>query len=485
MEYLGGRRRGSAGSVVVCCVFGGCRQKYLPVQGDARINPLVEQGTLACMNIRIIYSWIHMQGLLRDYIRATLYHPTLGYFCKQRAPMACLDAPIAFDTLDGRDDYLDVVADHYNTLQHHWLTPAELFRPHIGRSIASYMVGQWDKKREMQGRNENLTIVELGGGTGSLACDILEWLREHRSDLYASCRYESIDISENLARMQECRVRDRGHGPVFRSNVGDACQQETWKSVVNRNDCPFIIGMEVLDNLPHDKVVPMDRGDGDMIWMESCVSMVHDDIGEVDEVFRPVSDACIRHVLGVYLQMNEESLDRDGRMGKYLEKKGTQKKTLFDAVFAWLLDIQGVPEPVFLPTSAYMLFDAIQHAVPHHQLILSDFDYLPDVIIAGEHAPIVSSTTDGKARDRGTLFPPFGSSDIFFPTNFELLKRLYLSIQEKSSLQEIELDVQYEKAEEFFRDNVPDISLATTKSGFVPLLEDYSNTSFLLTKERC
>lgn len=367
--------------------------------------------------------------------------------------MACLEAPIDFTVLQDRDAYSRVVADHYRKLQNHWLTPAELFRPHIGRSIASYIVKRLEEKQW----NRSVTLVELGGGTGSLACDILEWIQQHRSDIYGSCRYVSMDISENLAAMQQRRACQHGHENVFQSHVGDACMADTWKSVIGDEEC-FIIGMEVLDNLPHDKVVAMDGGDGEMVWMESCV-------GE-EEVFRPVSDEVILRVLDIYLEMRESHPSSTGG-----------GNPMIDAVFKWLLDAQRIPEPIFLPTAAFMLFDTILTTVPKHELILSDFDYLPDVVVPGEHAPLVSSTEGGRTRDWGTLFAPFGSADIFFPTNFELLKRLYQSLSTSHGI------VQYEKAEEFFKKSIPDMSQAATQSGFVPLIEDYKNTSFLLTTQ--
>ncbi len=368
--------------------------------------------------------------------------------------MACLEAPIQFPNLGDRDAYIRVVADHYRKLRNHWLTPAELFRPHIGRSIASYIVERLEEKQW----HGDVTLVELGGGTGSLACDILQWLKEHRIDVYDSCKYISIDISENLAAMQQRRVHEHGHGDAFHSHVGDACHQETWKKSVGNREC-FIIGMEVLDNLPHDKVVAMDKGGGEMIWMETCV-------GE-EELFRPVSDDLIKRVLDIYLRMRESH-----------PSQSSVASPVVDAVFNWLLDVQGVPEPIFLPTSACLLFDTIHATVPKHEMILSDFDHLPDVLVPGENAPLVSSTKDGKTRDWGTLFAPFGSADIFFPTNFELLKKMYQS--EKKVTHD---NVQYEKAEAFFKRYVPDISQAATQSGFVPLIEDYSNTSFFLTRQ--
>ena len=410
--------------------------------------------------------------LLRDFIKASLYDPVHGYFCKKVAPLAHLEEPIPFHKLADRNAYYEAVADQYAALQSHWLTPAEIFTPHIGNSIASYISGRVESKRREEGWDGPVNIVEIGAGTGTLAHDVLNWLRSHRQDLYGQCKYTTIDISGTLSEQQEQRVKGAGHASdVFQACVGDACEADTWERY-GENEC-FIIGMEVLDNMPHDKVVCVEDDSGEMVWMESCVEFEDDVMFDRDpqEILRHVSDATIMGVFKAYMDMNES------------QSQGLS----IDSTFKWLLDISRQPEPVFLPTATALLFDSIQKTVPKHELIFSDFDFLPDVVVPGENAPIVSSTIDGKARDRGTLFAPFGSSDIFFPTNFEFLKVLYSHSRRNmpgAGGQEGSSAALHCKASEFFSSHVPDIAKATTKSGFVPLIEDYSNTSFFLTRQR-
>ena len=143
-----------------------------------------------------------------------------------------------------------------------------------------------------------------------------------------------------------------------------------------------------------------------------------------------------------------------------------------DSVLRWLFDMTGTPDPVWLPTGAYALLRAIRH-VPNHELLLADFDFLPNVVIAGENAPIVSSTVGGRAVDRGELLSaPFGSVDVFFPTNFRLLSAMYRSMHPTGQ-------VCVEKAGSFLQATLPegDQPLIRTQDGAAPLFDDYENTN--------
>jgi hypothetical protein len=84
------------------------------------------------------------------------------------------------------------------------------------------------------------------------------------------------------------------------------------------------------------------------------------------------------------------------------------------------------PDVAFLPTTCLALLDVLHAARPQHTLIAADFDALPDVTITGDCAPLVSSrSAPGQAVDHSTLYVPWGSADIFFPTDFDTLTALY------------------------------------------------------------
>lgn len=65
----------------------------------------------------------------------------------------------------------------YKELQASWLTPVEIFQPHYGRAIAACILGRWRQlaaSAAAAGRPAPpLRIYEIGGGTGTLARNVL------------------------------------------------------------------------------------------------------------------------------------------------------------------------------------------------------------------------------------------------------------------------------------------------------------------------
>lgn len=146
----------------------------------------------------------------------------------------------------------------------------------------------------------------------------------------------------------------------------------------------------------------------------------------------------------------------------------------------------------FIPSMATLFFEQLQRYFPLHKLLLVDFDFLPDAM-QGKNGPVVQ----GKVRSSINTFfcsqKPFfdvadkyisyssycdvekGSCDIFFPTNFPALKHLYCNISTRPFN-----TVQLVKHSNFLQIH-GNISKTVTKSGFNPLLEDYTNMIFFLS----
>lgn len=311
---------------------------------------------------------------MREFIDISLYDPIHGYFCSSTNPVGFLEKPIDFNGLAGSTEYYQTVAEKYDGLRKHWLTPSEIFTPHIGSCIANYIVREWKDSSE----EWPLEIIEVGAGTGTLARDILNWIKAYDKNIYEACTYVSIEISENLANLQHRRVCvDGGHSDErFSICIGNACNLSTWKGL--RRQAPFVIAMEVLDNLPHDKVAYTVGRGREAEWMESLVSIANDgNFGQPEEHRRPVKDSLIKRALEAWLYLENESSPK------------AEEKIL--GALEWLLEATRIPDPIFLPTSALQLFDTIHTAIPRHQIIASDFDHLPDVKVAGRNAPLVSS----------------------------------------------------------------------------------------------
>lgn len=86
-----------------------------------------------------------------------------------------LAAPLDFSGMAGQTEYLLAVKQQYQKLQASWLTPVEIFQPHYGRAFASCILQRWRRlaPQRPQGQPLPLHIYELGGGTGTLARNIL------------------------------------------------------------------------------------------------------------------------------------------------------------------------------------------------------------------------------------------------------------------------------------------------------------------------
>lgn len=55
-----------------------------------------------------------------------------------------------------------------------WLTPSEIFSPHYGQALARHVMQEY----EARGSGKPLQVFELGGGTGTLALDFLDSIKQ-------------------------------------------------------------------------------------------------------------------------------------------------------------------------------------------------------------------------------------------------------------------------------------------------------------------
>lgn len=112
--------------------------------------------------------------------------------------------------------------------------------------------------------------------------------------------------------------------------------------------------------------------------------------------------------------------------------------------------------------------------MPHGQLIMGDFDSLASNI-PGINSPIVSRKGEGSAekRDFDSYLVERGAADIFFPVDFDMLKVMHEAVLGR--------EAEVRKSYEFF-DEFSLKEWALSKSGFNPIKEDFSNTSFLLSR---
>lgn len=81
--------------------------------------------------------------------------------------------------------------------------------------------------------------------------------------------------------------------------------------------------------------------------------------------------------------------------------------------------------PEFIPTKLFQLMEILSTYFPGHRLILADFASLFNTI-QGVNGPLVQTAYKGLMVPCDTYLLPPGWYDIVFPTNFELLREMYL-----------------------------------------------------------
>lgn len=78
-----------------------------------------------------------------------------------------------------------------------------LLQPWYGQAIAQCLVSEYLLKYFPY---EDFIVYEIGAGNGTLAFDILNFIREQHPEVYERTRYTLIEISGNLAKMQKKKV---------------------------------------------------------------------------------------------------------------------------------------------------------------------------------------------------------------------------------------------------------------------------------------
>ena len=271
-----------------------------------------------------------------------------------------------------------------------------------------------------------LHIIEAGGGSGTCARNILNTLRENHASLYKSPHfsYTIIERAEALSNAQNDMFRQEGHQNVARSVVASISE---WNGDQKFLDAPcFIFGLEVLDNMPHDKVLvyPTSEGSGSQ---DASVMQVH-----VHQ-----NEKCGRTQVGhAKLSTNEviPGFTRIGDLGRHLPlrtdfpfveelravsdpiicdylhmlenyQEGMQQanfqspplRTLFSNFVSEVPRMLGLvqeaePHVVFVPSVCLQSIRNLHEHFPRHRLLLADFAFLPEGdVLHGENGPCVAS----------------------------------------------------------------------------------------------
>jgi hypothetical protein len=358
-----------------------------------------------------------------------------------------------FPTLLGEWHWKRVFQRLYDTRQGHWLTPVELFQPHYSHILADFCVHHANHSN----RNMQFEILEVGCGRGTNARWILSYLREHHHSVYDRLdSYTLVDASPSLHRLQREVLGSGPHAEKVRFARMDLMQvAESKARLLSQSDVPTVVlGLEVLDNLPHDKIWGKTKKK-----IQQAEILSHKRGTETpNEIFAPLTDPLLQKVI--------------------------QKVPSYVA-----------PYPTWVPSVACGFLHHILRQRPNVGLVLADFDWLPppdlpphnvtlqDRSKYADGEPIV---TDMDGRDHECyLTAPSHRCDILFPTDFPKLAafaRRCLSDTQRTTLR-----VTVEKQADFLQRWGPE-HVAKTQSWFGgwtpsqrhnPLLHDFVNCSVL------
>lgn len=129
----------------------------------------------------------------------------------------------------------------------------------------------------------------------------------------------------------------------------------------------------------------------------------------------------------------------------------------------------SLSKPEFLPTMCFSMIEILHKRFPKHHLVVSDFHELPDTV-EGIDGPVVQTRYQESMVACSTYLVQPGWFDIFFPTNFELLAKIYQEICGRKAVIQTHRE---------FLSQHGDVSATRTRSGENPMLSYYENVKFL------
>lgn len=261
-----------------------------------------------------------------------------------------------------------------------FVTPSELFRPWYGTAVAKWALANRSP------RAAGLNILEVGAGNGSTAEDCLQYLRLNAPEVYKTCTYQIVEVTRNLAIMQERRLQryiDDGIVTILYGSILD------WEGVVEEPTC--VIALEVLDNMPHDRVVITEEYffQSHVVWDEWLKKIRYE--------LTPLTDDLILRT-GHYWQSREGFRDPGGFC----------PKNLMHYVIDGFRRVCVLGEnQIFMPTAAQRFLEVLRDYFPHHRLLVSDFDFLTRCV-AGENGigPLSSPSRASSSHALTLAHPP-------------------------------------------------------------------------------
>lgn len=475
--------------------------------------------------------------LVSDFIEDSLYNPHYGYFSKE-VEIFHTDKPFNYNNLRDEDEFMDswkaayVKYDQINRTEESpfqdnqgqrlphtiegkaqperrlarlaetvkqqdmaaaglfptskkslqlWHTPTELFSPYYGEALARYIIVNY----KLNGcyPYDDLIIYEMGGGNGTLMCNILNYIKTTEPDIYNRTQYKIIEITSQLALKQlsqalrgklVARGLDTNKLEIYNKSIFD------WTTTVEE-PCYFI-ALEVFDNFSHD-VVRYDVTTG--VPHEGHVLV--DKLGDFYQFYTPDlnyhTDLFLKirengphailpqtETLASCIKLLASMIPFNRQVDKIHPLLQSSIRGSIHNRFSPLSDNLTAGE--FIPTRLLQFFRILKHRFPEHSLICSDFHSFSNTIPGYYNAPVVQTVLRDRVIDVSTFLCYQGYFDVMFPTDFDLALDMYRQVTGKLAKVELHMG---------FLEQWADVEATTTKVGENPMLLFYKNVSFMVS----
>lgn len=211
--------------------------------------------------------------------------------------------------------------------------------------------------------------------------------------------------------------------------------------------------------------------------------------GDISEAYEPLSDPLL--VRYQHYKSEIESEKTSNSITNLFSKQNIDKlKTRIRLAFPFAPNLSRAE---WCPTRLLNFVEILHENFPKHKLILTDFSALPDTIDSKAYlAPVVQTRYENQTVPVSTYRVSQGWFDIFFPTDFDLLKDLYKHVGRRKLEQSAgSVHVSSEWVEkrnegkvfthdEFLREWA-DLEKTRFKSGENPILSFYKNVKFFVS----
>ncbi|MES1913140.1 MAG: hypothetical protein MHM6MM_005359 [Cercozoa sp. M6MM] len=489
----------------------------------------------------------------RDFVHESLYDEKHGYFNRQQVIFApdLFDPVLQSETqslgkvtgselvstahrelpwkrMRTRMDYYNAVDALYDASETAWLTPSELFAPYYGHSIARWLLRQYDAEVASGARDPSapVVILEVGGGNGTLCGSVLSLLRSERPDVFKHCEYHVCELSARLASVQKERLQrhyDAG-GTELSSKVRTHAQSITnWKRTMPEG--VFVVAIEVLDNMPHDKCVgPLLNAheyETEDEFVDACRMALVEPVGEkldyvsaskdgsVDPVCQEhltqVTDPLTREALAIFQETWTEQYNtrtnrqlrqilrsevmgrKDAGVGQsFLKRMFTHGlKSVWQATINTRPkhqndDVERSTNAFFAPTTALEFLHVLRDHFPRHHLFCADFAWFGAHSLGGFGAPICAGKdvgTGGSTKDYETYLLPLGTADIMYQVQFRWLWHAYRRVMNRDAFVRTHRQFidDYAREEDIYTTSLPAVQ-------WCPFRDDWQNFATLLTE---